>query len=230
MLILLQEQARRQSTRQFDRLFPDTGPLRRELYPKHTEFFEAGAKYRERCFMAANRVGKTVGGGYEVAAHLTGRYPDWWPGRRFERPVRAWMAGKANETTRDILQAKMMGPIVYEGQRKSVAGTGIIPGDLLDRPTWKQGVPDLVDTIRVKHVSGGWSVLGVKSYQQGRGSFEGTEQHVIWLDEECPMDIYGECLIRTATTKGLIMLTFTPLEGMTEVAMQFLPNDMRPDA
>jgi hypothetical protein len=37
------------------------------------EFFEAGAKYRERCMMAANRVGKTLGaGGYETAAHLTG--------------------------------------------------------------------------------------------------------------------------------------------------------------
>jgi hypothetical protein len=45
----------------------------RHKYAKHLEFFEAGAKYRERCFMAANRVGKTLGaGGYETAAHLTG--------------------------------------------------------------------------------------------------------------------------------------------------------------
>jgi hypothetical protein len=42
-------------------------------YARHMEFFEAGAKYRERCMMAANRVGKTLGaGGYETAAHLTG--------------------------------------------------------------------------------------------------------------------------------------------------------------
>jgi hypothetical protein len=41
------------------------------------EFFEAGAKYRERCMMAANRVGKTLGvGGYETAAHLTGAQAD----------------------------------------------------------------------------------------------------------------------------------------------------------
>ncbi len=31
-----------------------------------------------------------------------GRYPDWWEGRRFSGPVRAWAAGKTNETTRDV--------------------------------------------------------------------------------------------------------------------------------
>ncbi len=69
----------------------------------------------------------------------------------------------------------------------------------------------------------------MKSYQQGRGSFEGTEQHVIWLNEEPPMDVYGECLIRTATTNGIIMLTFTPLEGMSKVGLQFMPAEFRPD-
>ena len=53
-------------------MYPDEGPLRRELYPKHMEFFAAGKKYNERLFMAGNRVGKTEGaGGYEAALHLT---------------------------------------------------------------------------------------------------------------------------------------------------------------
>ena len=225
-----EEEQRRRRQRQFFELFPDDGPNARHLYPKHLEFFEYGATMRERCFMAANRVGKTVGGGYELACHLTGLYPDWWPGSRFPHPIRAWAAGKTNETTRDIVQAKTLGPIAYtKTGRKTVSGEGIIPGEHLAQPSWKQGVPDLVDTIKVKHKSGGWSVLGLKSYQQGRGSFEGTEQDVIWLDEEPPLEIYGECLIRTATTKGLILLTFTPLEGMSEVVMQFLPRSMRPE-
>ena len=50
----------------------DEGPLRRELYPKHLSFFAAGAEYRERLFIAGNRVGKTTVGGFEVACHLTG--------------------------------------------------------------------------------------------------------------------------------------------------------------
>jgi hypothetical protein len=29
-------------------LFPDAGPFNRERYPKHMEFFTAGAHYKER--------------------------------------------------------------------------------------------------------------------------------------------------------------------------------------
>jgi len=39
----------------------------------------------------------------------------------------------------------------------------------------------------------------LKSYDQGRESFQGTEQHVIWLDEEPPLPIYVEALTRTMT-------------------------------
>jgi phage terminase large subunit-like protein len=216
-----------QRQRLFFRLFPDDGPRSRLLYPKHMTFFGAGATYRERCFMAANRVGKTVAGGYEVACHLTGLYPDWWGGRRFYRPVRAWIAGRTNETTRDIVQRKLFGKVIRQGLSRSLSGEGIVPGSCLGDVTWKQGVQDLADKIAVRHVSGGWSEVGVKSYQQGRGAFEGTEQDVIWCDEEPPADIYGECLIRTATTNGLIMLTFTPLEGLSDVVMSFMPQEMR---
>lgn len=234
--LLLEEVQRRIAARKFERMFPakDTPQLdgsiihARDLYPKHLDFFKAGSQFRERCFMAANRVGKTEAGAYETTAHLTGMYPDWWEGKRFTKPVRAWAAGKTNETTRDIIQAKLLGEIVGGGSTKGVSGTGMIPGRHLGKITWKAGVADLIDTIKVRHISGGWSTLGLKSYQQGRGSFEGTEQHLIWLDEECPQDVYGECLVRTATTSGIIILTFTPLDGLSEVVMSFLPADQRP--
>ncbi|WP_232346247.1 terminase large subunit domain-containing protein [Cupriavidus sp. USMAA2-4] len=225
LLELLEERRRRTSRRKLFTYYPEAGSLRRELYPKHMEFFAAGADYRERCFLAANRIGKTEGaGGYETALHLTGRYPAWWKGRRFDKPVKFWAAGKTNETTRDIVQGKLFGDITFTGTRKGVAGTGLIPGEDVGAIAWKQGVQDLIDTVRIKHASGGWSKLGLKSYQQGRGSFEGTEQDGIWLDEEPPIEIYGECLIRTATTGGLIYITFTPLEGMSETVLSFLPN------
>ncbi len=121
------------------------------------------------------------------------------------------------------MQATLLGQVTRDG-RKHFDGTGIVPGSRLGDVTWKQGVSDLVDTIKVRHISGGWSTLGFKSYNQGRGSFEGTAQHGIWLDEEPPLDVYGECLIRTATTNGIIMLTITPLEGLSEVVMSFLPE------
>ena len=43
LLILRQEKVRRASTRRFDLFYPDTGPIRRELYQKHLEFLRAGA-------------------------------------------------------------------------------------------------------------------------------------------------------------------------------------------
>jgi phage terminase large subunit-like protein len=169
------------------------------------------------------------GGGYELGCHLTGIYPHWWEGRRFTTPISAWAAGDTYETTRDIIQLTLLGEVDYRGARKVMDGRGVIPGRLLGDPTWRNGVQNLIDTIPVRHVSGGWSQLGLKSYDQGRRIFQGTGKHVIWLDEEPPMDVYNECLIRTATLDGIIMLTFTPLLGLSEVVMSFLPADQRPD-
>ena len=214
-----------------DTLFPEDGPLSRHCYPKHMQFFKAGKTHRERLFMAANRIGKTLVGCYECTCHLTGDYPHWWEGRRFDHPVSCWAAGKTNETTRDIIQAKLLGRPTWLGKadrsgmrRKTLDGTGLLPGRALGEATWKQGVSDLVDTIKIRHSSGGWSTLGLKAYQQGRGSFEGTEQHIIWCDEEPPLDVYSEMLIRTMTTNGLVMVTFTPLEGWSEVVGAFLES------
>jgi phage terminase large subunit-like protein len=217
-LAILEEKARRRKGRKIMSYFQDTGPFRRELYRKHMQFFEAGATYRERCFMAGNRVGKTEsGGGYEFVLHLTGNYPDWWKGKRFTRPVQAWAAGDTGKTVREIIQAKLLG-------RPGEHGTGLIPADSLSRTTPKSGVPDAVDSIYVKHASGGLSQAVLKSYDQKRESFQGAEQDIIWLDEEPPLDVYTECLMRTMTTGGIVMLTFTPLIGMSETVQQFLPG------
>jgi phage terminase large subunit-like protein len=196
-------------------MFPDEGPCRRELYPRHMEFLAAGATFRERLFMAGNRTGKTETGAYEIACHLTGQYPEWWQGKRFTKAIQAWACGTTNGTTRDIVQEKLLGP---EGAR----GTGMLPADRLDHVSNKQGLPNAADSAYVKHVSGGLSRVSFKSYESGRKSFEGTAQHVIWLDEESPLDIYTECLYRTATTDGVIYTTFTPLGGMSDVVKSFV--------
>jgi len=218
LAMALAEKERRGKERKLLNYYPTTGPLRRELYPKHTAFFKAGLRYRERLMMAANRVGKTEGvGGYELVLHLTGRYPEWWPGRRFGTSIKAWAAGDTSKTVRDILQEKLLGPV---GQ----FGTGLIPKEDIIRVSSKPGVSDAVEIIYVRHVTGGESRIVLKSYDQKRESFQGTEQDVILLDEEPPMDIYTECLLRTMTNNGMLMLTFTPLMGMSEVVLAFLPG------
>ncbi|SMF94599.1 terminase large (ATPase) subunit and inactivated derivatives [Methylomagnum ishizawai] len=226
----LAELERRRARRKLFTYYPETGPLRRGVYPKHLEFFRAGRDFQERCAMAANRIGKTEGmGGYECALHLTGRYPDWWPGRRFDRPVKAIVAGKLKESTRDIVQEKLFGPILYRGGGKAFAGTGLVPGDDIAKALWRTGInPPMADTVYVVHWKegqpDGYSICKLKSYEQGRAVFEGFEADVFWGDEEPPWEVYDEAMIRLMTTGGLSMLTYTPLDGITEVVELFMPG------
>lgn len=220
LLRLLEERDRRQRRRKLWTYFPDDGPLRRVLYPQHMEFFRLGATVSTRCFMAANRVGKTEGGGgYEVTLHLTGRYPDWWQGRRFDHPIDAWAAGDTNETVRDIIQLKLL------GREEEGWGTGLIPGDDIVRVVKRQNGNGAVDYVVVKHQSGGESRLAFKSYEQGRKAFQGTEKHVVWLDEESEEGVRAECVMRLMTTNGLLIETFTPLRGLTPIVMGYLGAD-----
>lgn len=199
--------------------------------------------HRERLFLAANRVGKTEGaGGYETTLHLTGEYPGWWDGKRFAGPVRAVVAGDTAKAVRDIIQRKLLGGSESlwggppssrrEGGVREPAirtaggfGTGLIPADAIRHTTAKAGVTEAVDTARVRHVSGGESRLVFRSYDQGREAFQGDEQDVVWLDEEPPLSVYTECLMRTMTTGGVVMLTFTPLNGYSEVVRMFVEGE-----
>ena len=178
----LDAEADRRANYRITRYFPETGPCRRDLYPKHLQFFAAGATHRIRAFLAGNRVGKSAAGAFETTLHLTGEYPAWWEGRRFEEAVHVWAAGDTAKTVRDILQAQLLG-------RPGAPGTGMIPAHLVDRRSAKQGLADAVETAWVRHRSGGTSVVTFKSYDQRREAFQGTAQHLIWLDEEPPEDI-----------------------------------------
>lgn len=193
-------------------IFPDEGPFRRELYKKHMEFFADGTKFRVRVFRAANRVGKTVGGAFETSCHTTGRYPSWWTGRRFDRPVNVLAAGESGRLVRDSIQIELLGQF-------SEPGTGMIPHDTIVERRPKMGIPEAVDTVQIKHVSGRNSILQFQSYDQGREAFQATTRDIIWLDEEPPLAIYAEALTRTMTTNGIVYLTFTPLKGVSETVL-----------
>ncbi len=65
-------------------------------------------------------------------------------------------------------------------------------------------------------------VLRFKSYEKGREKWQGETLDGVWFDEEPPLDIYIEGLTRTNATGGIVIVTFTPLLGMTEVVSMFL--------
>lgn len=215
------DDTRRRQTSNFNLLYPDGGPFRRELYQKHLEFFRMGKAHVERALLGGNRTGKTSVGAYEATVHATGRYPTWWEGHRFHRPNSGWVAGDTSKTVREIVQAKLIG-------KPTEPGTGMIPEELIVNRIAKSGVPEGVETLYVRHVTGGTSIITFKSYDQKRISFQGTSQDWIWLDEEVDEAIYTECVMRTMRTSdfagGIVWLTFTPLMGISEVVQLYLPD------
>lgn len=188
-------------------------------YPKQVEFYSLGAVKRERLLIAGNQNGKTHAGAFEATCHLTGEYPAWWKGRRFDRPTKGWIAGETSTVVRDVQQKKLCGePGVEEAY-----GTGMIPKDAFaDKPSLARGVTDAYDTIQVRHKSGGVSVARFKSYEQGRTKFQGESIDWGWADEEPPEDVYAEFLTRTVATGGMMFMTFTPLKGRSSVVIRFL--------
>lgn len=180
--------------------------------------------------LISHNSGKSEGVGcYETVLHLTGRYPRWWNGHRFNGPIKSWVAGDTSKTVKEILQDKLLGPT-------GNFGTGMIPKDALVRHTMKAGVADAVDTIYVKHISSpnAVSICNLKSFDQKREAFQGTEQDWILLDEEPDEGIMTECAMRTMATGafrgGKLLLTFSPVSGWTELVDQFLNEKRRVEA
>lgn len=187
-------------------------------YAKQKEFHNAGVTYRERLFMAANQSGKTLSAAYEIAIHATGRYPDWWQGRRFHRPVSILVGSESGELTRKGLQRLIVG----SPQKREEWGTGAIPKECLGNTTMKPGVPDALASVTVKNEYGGESVIQFNSYDQGRSKWQADTIDIVAMDEEPPMDIYTEALTRTNATGGIVFVTFTPLLGMSQVVKRYL--------
>lgn len=185
-------------------------------HKKQKEFHKIGKTVKERIFMAGNRCGKTYCGSMEMAMHLTGIYPKNWRGKVFTTPIKAWTASVSIEATRDILQSS------YLGDKDSA---GCIPKENIVHISYRRGVSGAIDTVYIRHSSGGISELGFKSYDQGREKFQGTSKDIIHLDEEPDIGIYEECLLRTLDTSGLIILTMTPLKGLSDICQHFM-NDL----
>jgi phage terminase large subunit-like protein len=192
------------------------------VYPKQRELFELGATKRERLFKCANQSGKSFASAIEVSYHLTGRYPAWWQGHRFAKPIAAWVCSETAILLRDVMQRLLFG----EPGDPEALGTGSVPLDLIaDKPSLARGITDAFDTVRVRHVSGGVSTVRFRSYQAGRESFMGATLDLIVFDEEPPADVYSEGITRITATNGRALLAYTPMGGPGEVTRRFTQDD-----
>lgn len=187
-------------------------------HAKQKLFYKLGKKAKQRLFLGGNRTGKTLCACIEVAMHLTGLYPKWWMGRKYTHPVDVWVSGVTRSSTKTVLQDQY-----YLGNHKYI---GYIPDHLVVKKVKSHHIPDGYERILVKHVSGDLSCLEFKSYDQGREKFQGTKQDIIHFDEEPPYPVYIESLMRTMGTsnheEGMVLLTMTPLKGMTEMVQPFM--------
>lgn len=201
----------------YEKFFNDA--TTRVRYPKHWEFFDAGATYPVRLFTAGNQVGKSISCGSELTYHLTGDYPLDWRGKTFNGPVSVWIVGKNSELVRDTIQRTLLGDV---GQ----FGTGLVPLDNLDVDTMTDAkrTSTPITSFRVLHASGGYSTVTLKSGEQGREAFQAATLDIVWIDEEVPFDVFNECLVRLMVRKGIMMYSFTPLKGTTEVIKMFMVN------
>jgi len=180
-------------------------------------------KKRIRFNRIANRIGKSYCGAAEMSFHLRGIYPEWWKGRRYDQPITAWAGGISNETTRDIVQAELLG----SPDDLDAFGSGAIPKNYIIKTERKPGVPNAKSVALIRHVSGGNSSLHFKAYEMGSEKWQGRSVDVVWLDEEPHRDIYSQAVTRTLDRRGMVYMTFTPEAGMTETVAAFM-NRIQP--
>ncbi|EEO4608483.1 hypothetical protein G6S93_004409 [Salmonella enterica] len=200
-------------------------------YKYQQEFMEAGKRFNFRFLRAGNRVGKTWCGAYEMATHITGRYPDWWKGRKIEGSGRLyWCVGVDLKMVRDIQQKELLG--TANATITEAIGTGTIPRECirLDKGVIKDG--PRIESIQIKHVDGGYNTLEFfGSTDKGQGLM-GKEVIFAWVDEESPYSeaIWSQLNMRVANADGpgadgSILITATPEVGETPLNKRFVDNE-----
>ena len=214
LLQLLQEQKQRQRFNKINYYDP---------YPYQLDFHKTGKDNSQRLLMAANRIGKSYCGAAEMSYHLTGLYPDWWEGKRYYQPITAWAGGVSNETTRDIVQAELLG----SPDDPEAFGSGSIPQKYIIKTERKPGVPNAKSVALIRHITGGNSSLHFKAYEMGVDKWQGRSVDCVWLDEEPSRELYSQAVTRTLDRKGMVYMTFTPEQGMTETVASFM-NRIQP--
>jgi phage terminase large subunit-like protein len=187
-------------------------------FPYQKAFFETGATHVRRGMIAANRAGKTIASTYETAFHLTGRYPKWWKGKVWDKPVVAMCSGESWEQVAKTLQSKLLGCDDIKQSYK--LGTGAIPKEAIDDKSIRTDGANVL-ALEVWHASGGKSKLYFSNYTQQVRHLQGFELDLVVLDEQPPDEIFSELVVRTAQRNGQVLCSFTPLKGMSGLVRKF---------
>ncbi len=162
-----------------------------------------------------NRSGKTYGAAQYCVAMAAGA-KCWW--------VREWI--KNNNLPEDL--------IPYQSNKVVVSALSYADALAYVRPALEQFLPagsrfkkwKAQDRASV-HLPDGGSITSY-SADSGPAKYQGISAKLIWLDEEGPESVFSECLMRIVDTKGKIIMTMTPLKGLTWPHEKFIINPPSP--
>ncbi|EDI8735813.1 hypothetical protein GEM21_05475 [Salmonella enterica] len=201
-----------------------------EPYQYQKDFINHSKEFDYKFLRAGNRVGKTVCGSLELTYHITGRYPEWYTGKRIEGSGRVyWCIGVNLQMVRDIQQKHLLG--TNNATVEQEIGTGTIPRECIELKKGFERDGAQVLKCRIKHTDGGLNELAFFSSTDEGAGLMGREVAYIWCDEESPysLSIYSQCLARTTNAlgvgeHGMITITATPEEGNTQLNQLFEKN------
>lgn len=145
---------------------------------------------KKRIVWGGNRSGKSRVGATECVWWATGTHPY----RATPKPCRIWAVGLDYPTVRDGIKPMYFDVLLPKGEYK-----------------WWQAD----QLYEITKGPGKGSIIGLKSCDSGREKFQSVTRDFIWLDEEAPEEIFNECLARLLDVDGSLIMTFTPLEGLT---------------
>ena len=180
------------------------------------EFFKTQST--RRGILAANRIGKTVSTCAETAMHLTGIYPEWWEGYRYDKSITVMVAGEGWSQVALVLQQELLG--TTDVKLRENIGTGMIPRARINMDTMRSDGANCVG-VEIRRIDGTRSYLLFANYTQEVRQLQGFKLDLAVFDEQPPDDFFSEVVTRTATTQGQIMCSFTPLKGLNGLVSKF---------
>lgn len=188
---------------------------------RQRDFINADSK--ETMLTGANQAGKSTALMMKFTYHMTGLYPSWYTGVRFDKPIQAALGGETAQSTRDLLVNRLIGPPEDRGAGYFPKGS-FDPEKDVTRMTG--GVANQIDYFRVKHFNAdgdfdGYSKAYVFSYSTGWRRLQGYSLDLVAIDEEPEMMVYEELSARTNATGGYVDIAMTPLRGETELYLVF---------
>jgi Terminase large subunit, T4likevirus-type, N-terminal len=151
---------------------------------------------RVRLIFGGNQSGKTVSGANELLFHATGLYPEWYPKElRMNRAIRARIIGEDYTKWGKVLETKLL--------------EWLPPELIVHRSRTLKGA---LESIQIRHSSGGTSYIDVMTHEQDDGVFESWTGDLAWFDEPPPQSKYIATVRGLMAQGGRAIFTMTPLK------------------